>query len=113
MDVHGGGGGRHRRGWRCVRLPFDIFEQVDARKLLAQLAWMTAQKVLKEQGRGRPQMELAVGLRGISQYGPIMLGYYDENAKAPGNGLVKYLDDGAQTQFLWTFFAPEDNSRVC
>lgn len=84
-----------------------VFEKVDARKLLAQLAWVTAQGVLKEQGAGKPQMELAVGLRGISQYGPIMLGYYDARAKAPEDGLVKYLDDGAQTHFLWTFFAPE------
>ena len=90
----------------------DVFEKVDARKLLAQLAWVTAQGVLKEQGRGKPRMELAVGLRGISQYGPIMLGYYDEKAKAPEDGLVKYLDDGAQTHFLWTFFAPEGEQRA-
>jgi hypothetical protein len=86
----------------------NMFEKVDARKALAELAWVTAQKVLKEQSAGRPQMELAVGLRGISQYGPIQLGYYDENAREPGDGLVKYLDEGAQTQFLWTFFAPEN-----
>ena len=82
-----------------------VFEKVDARKLLAQLAWMTAQRVLKEQGAGKPRMELAVGLRGISQYGPIMLGYYNENARAPEDGLVKDLDDRTQTHFLWTFFA--------
>lgn len=85
----------------------NVFEKVDARKLLAQLAWMTAQGVMKEQGVGKPQMELAVGLRGASQYGPIMLGYYHGQAVAPEDGLVKYLDDGAQTHFLWTFFAPE------
>lgn len=90
----------------------DVFEKADARKSLAQLAWVTAQGVLKEQGAGKPQMELAVGLRGISQYGPIMLGYYDEKAKAPEAGLVKYLDDGAQTHFLWTFFAPEGEQRA-
>jgi len=90
----------------------NVFEKVDARKMLAQLAWMTAQGALKEQGTGRLRMELAVGLRGISQYGPIMLGYYDENAKAPEDGLVKYLDDGAQTHFLWTFFAPESERRA-
>ncbi len=84
-----------------------VLEKVDARKLLAQLAWMTAQGVLKEQGVGKPKMELAVGLRGISQYGPIMLGYFDEKAQTPDDGLVKYLDDGAQTHFLWTFFGPE------
>jgi hypothetical protein len=89
----------------------DVFEKTDARKLLAQLAWMTAQQVLKEQGAGKPHMELAVGLRGISQYGPIMLGYYDENAKSPEDGLVKYLDDNTKTQFLWTFFAPENQPR--
>jgi hypothetical protein len=88
------------------------FEKVEARKSLAQLAWLTAQKILKEQGTGQPKMELAVGLRGISQYGPIMLGYYDENANSPEDGLVKYLDDGAQTQFLWTFFAPESEQRA-
>jgi hypothetical protein len=90
----------------------DIFEKVDARKLLAQLAWVTAQRTLKEHGAGKPRMELAVGLRGISQYGPIMLGHYDANAKAPEDGLVKYLDGGAQTHFLWTFFAPEAERRV-
>jgi hypothetical protein len=89
-----------------------LFEKVDARKLLAQLSWITALGVLKDQGAGKPQMELAVGLRGISQYGPITLGYYDEKAKAPEDGLVKYLDDGAQTHFLWTFFAPEGEPRA-
>jgi len=93
------------------RFEKDVFETVDARKLLAQAAWMTAQGVLKEQGAAKPRMELAVGLRGISQYGPIMLGYYEENAKAPEGGLIKYLDDGAQTHFLWTFFAPEGEGR--
>src|SRR5215213_4113419 len=72
----------------------DVFDKVDARKLLAQWAWVTAQRVLSEEHAGKPRMELAVGLRGISQYGPIMLGYYDEDAKAPEDGLVKYLDDG-------------------
>jgi hypothetical protein len=90
----------------------DMFAKVDARKSLAQLAWVTAQAVLKKQSAGKPKMELAVGLRGISQYGPIMLGYYDENANAPEDGLVKHLDDGAQTQFLWTFFAPEGEQRA-
>jgi hypothetical protein len=84
-----------------------VLEKVDARKSLAQLAWMTAQRVLGESGAGKPKMELAVGLRGISQYGPIMLGFYDEKAQTPEDGLVKYLDDGAQTHFLWTFFGPE------
>jgi hypothetical protein len=90
----------------------NVFETVDARKLLAQLAWMTAQRVLKEQGKGKPQMELAVGLRGISQYGPITLGYYKGNANAPEDGVVKYLDEGAQTHFLWTFFAPAGERRA-
>jgi hypothetical protein len=72
---------------------------------------MTAQGVLKEHGAGKPRMELAVGLRGISQYGPILLGHYEENAKAPEDGLIKYLDDGAQTHFLWTFLAPEGEAR--
>jgi hypothetical protein len=89
-----------------------VFEKVDARKLLAQLAWMTAQDVLKAQGAGKPRMELAVGLRGISQYGPIMLGYFDSTATSPEDDLVKYLDDGAQTHFLWTFFAPEGQPRA-
>jgi hypothetical protein len=87
------------------------FEKVDARKLLAQLAWVTAQGVLKAEGAGKPRMELAVGLRGISQYGPIMLGNFDATARLPEDGLVKYLDDGAQTHFLWTFFAPEGQAR--
>ena len=89
----------------------NIIESVDARKLLAQLAWTTAQGVLKEQSAGKPKMELAVGLRGISQYGPIMLGHYEANARVPKDGLIKYLDDGAQTHFLWTFFAPEGDAR--
>ncbi len=88
-----------------------IFEDTDARKQLAHLAWATAQKALKTQGTGKPRMEVAVGLRGISQYGPIMLGYYNESPKAFKDGIVKYLDDGAQTQFLWTFFAPEGERR--
>jgi hypothetical protein len=51
-------------------------------------------------------MELAVGLRGLSQYSPIELGYYDADSSKPDAGLVKYIDDIAQSHFLWTFFAP-------
>jgi hypothetical protein len=36
-----------------------VFENVDARKLLAQLAWMTAQKVLREQGARGAKMDCA------------------------------------------------------
>jgi hypothetical protein len=89
----------------------NVFEDVDARKLLAQIAWLTAQKVLKAQHGGKPGMELAVGLRGISQYGPITIGYYQEDAQTPNDGVVKHLDSGAQTHFLWTFFAPENQPR--
>ena len=84
-------------------------EKVDARKLLAQAAWMSAQKVLKANHAGRPGMELAVGLRGISQYSPIMLGYYLENPNTPDDGIVKYLDDYTLSNFLWSFFAPAAN----
>ena len=81
-------------------------EKVDARKLLAQAAWLSAQKVLKAGRAGRPHMELAVGLRGISQYSPMMLGYYTENPAGPEDGIVKYLDDSTLDNFLWAFFAP-------
>ncbi|MEI7732143.1 MAG: hypothetical protein WCO56_21390 [Verrucomicrobiota bacterium] len=84
----------------------DFTEKVDARKLLAQAAWMSAQTVLKANRLGKPKMELAVGLRGISQYGPIMIGYYVEATTQPDEGLIKDLDDGAQTHFLWPFFTP-------
>jgi hypothetical protein len=74
--------------------------------LLAQAAWVSAQKVLKINHTGKSQMELAVGLRGISQYSPIMLGYYMENLNTPDDGIVKYLDDSDLSNFLWAFFAP-------
>ncbi|HEX7470414.1 MAG TPA: hypothetical protein VF437_06755 [Verrucomicrobiae bacterium] len=81
-------------------------QKVDARKLLAQAAWLSAQKILKANQVGKPQMELAVGLRGISQYSPMMLGYYRENLTDPDDGVVKYLDDYELSNFLWAFFAP-------
>lgn len=84
-------------------------EKVDARKLLAQAAWLSAQKVLKGSRAGKPQMELAVGLRGISQYSPMMLGYYTEDPTNPDDGIVKYLDDYELSNFLWAFFAPATN----
>jgi hypothetical protein len=87
-----------------------MLEKVDARRLLAQTAWMTAQKTLAAHRIGTPGMELAVGLRGASQYGPILLGYVAEPG-GPEAGLVKYLDDSAKTHFLWTFFAPVAGSR--
>jgi hypothetical protein len=80
-------------------------QAVDARKLLAQTAWATAQKVLKNNHSGKPQMELAVGVRGISQYGPIMLGYYKDDFAAPNHGIVKDLDDSTLSHYLWSFFA--------
>jgi hypothetical protein len=85
--------------------------KVDARKLLAQAAWLSAQKVLKANHAGKPQMELAVGLRGISQYSPMMLGYYKETLNSPDDGIVKYLDDYTLSNFLWAFFAPKSNSE--
>ena len=89
------------------RFDESAFEEVDARKLLAQLAWQTAQRVLTVHSVGKPKMELAVGLRGLSQYSPIQLGYYDGTSTKPDAGLVKYIDDRTQSHFLWTFFAPE------
>ncbi len=83
------------------------FEKVDARKALAQIAWQTAQRVLNVHGVGKPKLELAVGLRGLSQHSPIQLGYYEGDSTKPEAGLVKYIDDTAQSHFLWTFFAPE------
>jgi hypothetical protein len=54
-------------------------------------------------------MELAVGLRGISQYGPRMLGYCGARADYE-EGLAKYLDASDKTHFLWTFFSPTPSS---
>ena len=85
-------------------------EKVDARKLLAQAAWLSAQKVLRANHAGKIHMELAVGLRGINQYGPMMLGYYMENLNSPEDGIVKYLDDYTLSNFLWEFFAPAAGS---
>jgi hypothetical protein len=82
-----------------------LLEKVDARRRLAQAAWRCAQSALASRCAAQPDMELAVGLRGISEYGPMQLGYcgardgYEE-------GLVKYLDASDKTHFLWTFFAP-------
>ena len=56
-------------------------------------------------------MELAVGLRGISMYGPIMLGYYDENLSEPGDGMIKYFDDDTKDNYLWSFFATASDSK--
>jgi hypothetical protein len=80
-----------------------VFEKVDARRVLAQVAWASAQAVLKT--RCKPEMELAVGLRGISQYGPILLGHCQLELAGPEDGIIKYIDDSAQSHFLWTFFS--------
>jgi hypothetical protein len=80
-----------------------VFEKEDARRLLAQAAWASAQAALKS--RCQPGMELAVGLRGISQYSPIMLGHCQPEPTGPEDGLVKYIDDTTQSHFLWTFFS--------
>jgi hypothetical protein len=85
-------------------------EKVDARKLLAQAAWLSAQKVLNANQVGKPQMELAVGLRGISQYSPMILGYYKDNPASPDDGVIKYVDDYDLSNFLWAFFAPAVNA---
>jgi hypothetical protein len=85
-------------------------ETTDARKLLAQAAWLSAQTVLKANHAGKAHMELAVGLRGISQYSPMMLGYYVEEPSTPDDGIVKYLDDDTLSNFLWSFFAPAANT---
>jgi hypothetical protein len=89
------------------RFEESLFESVDARKALAQLAWQTAQRVLTVHGVGKPKMELAVGLRGLSQYSPILLGYWDGPPTKPEAGVVKYIDDTTQSHYLWTFFAPQ------
>jgi hypothetical protein len=83
----------------------DFTEKVDARKLLSQAAWISAQVVMKRGHQGKQGMELAVGVRGISQYGPIMIGYYKEEMAQPEDGIIKNFDDGSLTHFLWPFFA--------
>jgi hypothetical protein len=87
------------------------FEKEDARKQLAEAAWILAQKILKANNAGQPKMELAVGLRGISMYGPIMLGNYDENMSEPEDGMIKYFDDAGMQNYLWAFFAPPSSKK--
>ncbi len=87
------------------------FQKEDARKQLAQASWILAEKILKANNAGRPKMELAVGLRGISMYGPIMLGNYDENMTEPGDGMLKYFDDDTMDNYLWAFFAPPSSKK--
>jgi hypothetical protein len=85
-------------------------ETADARKLLAQAAWLSAQTILKANHAGKAHMELAVGVRGISQYSPMMLGYYMEEPSNPDDGIVKYVDDYDLSNLLWAFFAPAANT---
>jgi hypothetical protein len=80
-----------------------VFEEIDARRVLAQVAWASAQAALRS--HCKPDMELAVGLRGISQYSPIMLGHCRPELAGPEDGVIKYIDDTTQSHFLWTFFS--------
>jgi hypothetical protein len=86
--------------------------KVDARRLLAQAAWKTAQGVVASHHAATPGMELAVGLRGAALYGPIMLGYVKAEGAGPEEGLVKYLDDSSKSNFLWAFFARSSVGRI-
>jgi hypothetical protein len=80
-----------------------VFEKIDARRALAQVAWASAQEVIAS--RCKPDMELAVGLRGISQYSPILLGHCKAELAGPEDAIIKYIDDTTQSHFLWTFFS--------
>lgn len=43
---------------------------------LGRVAWVAARTLLREQGVGRPGMELAVGLRGVIAYDRVLTGKY-------------------------------------
>src|SRR5262249_51111976 len=84
--------------------------QASAKKLQGEIAWDEAQALLREKYPGK-SMELAVGLRGISLYGPILVGRVLPKESETEDG-VTFSDEGSGAQQkLYPFFVPEATAQ--
>jgi hypothetical protein len=78
----------------------------DAQILMGDMAWMAAQVLLKNNGLGKPDLRLAVGLRGISAYDRVLLGTYLPEATEEKTGVSQVKEGFECEQELYAWFAP-------
>ncbi|MBS0264940.1 MAG: hypothetical protein JSS02_23610, partial [Planctomycetes bacterium] len=76
----------------------------DAKNQLGELAWETAQLVVRTNGKSTPR-KLAVGIRGVVLYDRAMIGSL-QAADSPENGIEISKEGTLSQQALYRFFAP-------
>lgn len=81
----------------------------DAKESMAELAWMTAQSVLRT-GTENPPARIAVGIRGALLYDAVLVGDFVADEESADDGIRQREKGMLSTKFLHTFFKPEDGA---
>lgn len=81
----------------------------DAKSNLAEIAWMSAQTILRD-STNPPPKTVVVGVKGLMLYDTVMIGDFVDH-DTPGHDGIKTRSSGFNgEQLLYTYFAPPTNS---
>lgn len=83
----------------------------EAKDSLAEIAWITAQTVVREQAAGQPGMKLAVGLRGVLSYDRVLMGKLVSGVTNTDTGVFETIKEYNSEQRLFPFFRPPSGIR--
>jgi hypothetical protein len=75
-----------------------------AKASLGTLAWLTAQQALQTEKAGKPGMEVALGLRGVTLYDRVLIGTYAPDSSSPTNSLSETITGSHPEQRLVPWF---------
>lgn len=76
----------------------------DAKSSLADLAWATAQSVVRS-GTGKPPLQIAVGIRGVLLYDTVLIGDYVADENSEDDGVIIRESGNSSRELLYDFFA--------
>jgi hypothetical protein len=79
----------------------------EAKATFGQIAWASAQSLLKKDGIGKPDLRLAVGLRGIAAYDRVTIGKYVPDFTDDNNGVSALKEGFGSESELYSWFAAE------
>jgi hypothetical protein len=77
----------------------------EAKAGLADLAWATAQHVVRSDLKDPPP-KLAIGTRGVMLYGHVLIGEFQPDEEADGDGVEVRESGGSPESRLYQFFSP-------
>ncbi len=83
-----------------------------AKQSLGRVAWVTAQQCLAAQGLGRPDMKVAVGLRGFALYDRVLIGHYAGGISSFTNDLPETITGSHPEEKLFPLFQTSQATAI-